>query len=174
MAEVKNSHLLPEVSRAISEIVAEQGYSTTQALIDKARPKSSPIHNAFEWDDKVAAEEYRMGQSRVWHRKVRITIVENASVDSEPKRVRVVHVPHDESDGPGRAGRYVPVTLLRNDDEMFQRALRYALHQVSANFRAVRELMESVNEDDEERLQVVEEFKLGAEIMRLALERVKA
>lgn len=32
-------------------------------LVDAARPKNSPIHKYFEWDDSIAAEKYRQRQA---------------------------------------------------------------------------------------------------------------
>ncbi len=34
------------------------------AVVERARPKKSPLHNAFEWDNKAAADQYRLDQAR--------------------------------------------------------------------------------------------------------------
>lgn len=33
-------------------------------VVDAARPKSSPLHDYFEWDDTIAAEQHRLSQAR--------------------------------------------------------------------------------------------------------------
>lgn len=33
-------------------------------IVDAARPKQSPLHSKFEWDDSEAAEKYRLWQAR--------------------------------------------------------------------------------------------------------------
>ena len=38
---------------------------TAQAVVDESRDKSAPLHDAFEWDDGIAGEEWRKQQARV-------------------------------------------------------------------------------------------------------------
>lgn len=35
-----------------------------EEIVDAAKHRESPIHDAFEWDDSVAATEYRKEQAR--------------------------------------------------------------------------------------------------------------
>lgn len=35
-------------------------------LVEKAKPKNSPIHNLFEWDNTVAGEKWRAHQARMY------------------------------------------------------------------------------------------------------------
>lgn len=37
---------------------------TAETLLDANRPEDAPLHDEFEWDDSVAAEEYRKDQAR--------------------------------------------------------------------------------------------------------------
>lgn len=41
-----------------------EGRLTAQELVDESRPADAPLHNSFEWDDAVAAEEFRKDQAR--------------------------------------------------------------------------------------------------------------
>jgi len=41
-----------------------QGILTPQAFVDAARPEKAVLHGLFEWDDKLAGEQYRLGQAR--------------------------------------------------------------------------------------------------------------
>lgn len=41
-----------------------EGVLSSKELLEKARPRNSPIHHLFEWDDSVAAEKYRQNQAR--------------------------------------------------------------------------------------------------------------
>lgn len=54
-------------------------------VVENARPKRSPLHPCFEWDDEAAAEEYRLFQARNLIHSIRV----RDSEDSEPKRVFV-------------------------------------------------------------------------------------
>lgn len=52
------------VGQTIEKIEERDGFCHPRALVDEARPESSPLHELFEWDDFHAAEEYRKGQAR--------------------------------------------------------------------------------------------------------------
>lgn len=41
----------------------ETGGLTPKRLLDASRDESSPLHNEFEWDDSIAAENYREQQA---------------------------------------------------------------------------------------------------------------
>ena len=36
---------------------------TPETLLDANRAENAPLHNAFEWNDSIAAEKYRLNQS---------------------------------------------------------------------------------------------------------------
>lgn len=40
------------------------GLLRPKAVVDEARDASSPLHSAFEWDDSVAGEKYRLDQAQ--------------------------------------------------------------------------------------------------------------
>lgn len=65
------------------ERLEQQGRLTAAAVVDASRPEDAPLHNEFEWDDSVAAEEYRKEQARHIIRSIRIVSGEN----QEPKRI---------------------------------------------------------------------------------------
>ena len=59
-----------------------QGDSLTPlAVVDDARPGDSPIHLLFEWDDSVAAEEWRIVQARHALNSIRIVVRRPGEVD---------------------------------------------------------------------------------------------
>ena len=41
-----------------------EGVFTSKQVLELARPKNSPIHQYFDWDDSHAAELYRLEQAR--------------------------------------------------------------------------------------------------------------
>lgn len=53
------------------------GLLRPQAVVDEARDEKSPLHNAFEWDDGVAAEKYRLDQAQRLIRSFRVVCEEN-------------------------------------------------------------------------------------------------
>lgn len=46
------------------------------AVVDAARPAKSPIHDDFEWVDKVAAESYRVERARKMIRSLVVVVEE--------------------------------------------------------------------------------------------------
>lgn len=107
------------VQEIVNKIYAEVGEVRPSALVDAARPKSSPAHNAFEWDDSKAGEEYRLIQARTWIRTVEIII------DEQPERL--IHVPSIVRDKDGklneREGYYKPGSVLIQNRVEFDVAL---------------------------------------------------
>ena len=55
------------------------GRLTPRLVLADARPKGSPLHLAFEWNDTTAAEAYRLDQARYMIRSITI-VIENAPV----------------------------------------------------------------------------------------------
>lgn len=64
----KGAHLSKEdgekLVETIEHIQAEGQPLVPQALVEYAKPKRSPIHHLFEWDDSEAARLHRLNQAR--------------------------------------------------------------------------------------------------------------
>jgi hypothetical protein len=85
---------------------------TPQEIVDIARNPNSVIHNYFQWDDGIAAEEYRKGQAARMERSFVLTKVVDDGEKVEKKIYRLVEV--DSS----RTSVYTPVIFtLRKEDE---------------------------------------------------------
>lgn len=46
------------------ERLASENRLTAAELVEENRPEDAPLHNAFEWQDSIAAEEWRKQQAR--------------------------------------------------------------------------------------------------------------
>jgi len=54
--------------KEVAEFLEEKfphGSLTAKEVLDLARPKSSPIHSHFDWNDSEAAESWRLHQARM-------------------------------------------------------------------------------------------------------------
>lgn len=92
--------------------LAEQndGILTTEAVLEDARQDTSPLHRHFQWDDTIAAENYRRWQARSLIAKCRITIEPR----TESTIRAFVSLPSDR----GLEGGYrVMTTVLSEDDQ---------------------------------------------------------
>ena len=54
----------PQVAGELFEQLWDTHSLTAEGLVDASRPEDAPLHKYFEWDDRVAAEEYRKEQAR--------------------------------------------------------------------------------------------------------------
>ena len=70
----------------MTQRLAKNGRLTPKALVEEARPISSPIHDLFEWNDAVAAEKHREAQAAAF---IRTIVVLDTSIDSSPVRAYV-------------------------------------------------------------------------------------
>ena len=73
------------VGERLEELEQEQGSLTPQILVDDARKKKSIMHDYFEWDDTVAAEEHRKFQARMLLGEI---VVEYTDESEEPREIR--------------------------------------------------------------------------------------
>ncbi len=46
-----------------------------EEIVEAARPEDSPLHAVFPWDDRIAADEYRLEMARRLARSICVTIV---------------------------------------------------------------------------------------------------
>jgi len=94
----------------VSELYHRYGDVKPSALLEAAKPKESPAHAAFEWDNKKAGHEYRLIQARTWIRRVSII------VEDVPERL--IHVPRIAvaDDTEGNEGYYKPVSVMDRDE----------------------------------------------------------
>lgn len=61
------------IGEALGKIAAEcEGELAPRAVVEAARKPRHPLHQHFEWDDTIAAEQYRIDQARNLIRVVRV------------------------------------------------------------------------------------------------------
>ncbi len=80
----------PQVAgQRFADLVEEaDGTLTASMIVDDARPATSPLHNDFEWDDSVAANEWREHTARMMIASVVVVNVR----EPEPGEKRVMPV----------------------------------------------------------------------------------
>ena len=80
-----------DIDLAIEEmerIESLYGSLTPQNILDASRPKNALFHTLFQWDDTVAAEQYRLQQARTILNNIEVTVVS----DGQPKQIAVYEV----------------------------------------------------------------------------------
>jgi hypothetical protein len=80
---INNLYDIPaqEAGTEIESCKNGEGFITPEAVVDKARPPTSIIHKCFEWDDKNAAEKYRLHQAgNLIRNLVVVNVIENEPI----------------------------------------------------------------------------------------------
>lgn len=116
------------VYQQVMTLEKEHGLVQPEALIAAARPKSSSIHGCFEWDDSLAAEEFRKVQARTLIRSIEIVYTDVGPVSSH------VYVHIDEMGG------YKSSELVVKNETEFDSALSLLLAKLTAAEGAVEDL----------------------------------
>ena len=65
------------------EIERRDGAISSSSLVEAARDESSEIHALFEWDDKIAGEQWRLQQAKIVLSCLKVTVKET---DDQPAR----------------------------------------------------------------------------------------
>jgi hypothetical protein len=95
----------------LQAIYNERGELTPATVVHAATPPEHPLHERFEWNDKVAAHEHRKNQAAEMIRSVKVTYGE-PQANGEKKSVRAFVAVR----GDGPSSRYEPVEKAMTDD----------------------------------------------------------
>lgn len=114
------------IEQAVNEIYQRDGEVKPSVLVETAKPKDHPAHDAFEWNNAKAGHEYRMMQARQWIKRVHITINGEAE--------RLFHItlnPETDEDAERELeGCYKPASVIVQSVDEFDIALKQLRHQV--------------------------------------------
>jgi len=109
------AHFKADANAVAAELASIGSQIRPTAVVQKAKSKKSAMHNCFEWDDGIAANEYRLTQARSLLRSI-VTVVEK---EDEPDGVTTIRTYEHVDLGPENSPRqaYVPtVDALRTPD----------------------------------------------------------
>ena len=142
-----------DAAPVLHQIAERDGSIQAQVVVDEAKPKTSPIHPAFEWKDGVAANEYRKWQARQLVKSVR-AVKDEPRDPSEPIAVKAVVEtnPAFIFAGNGREESprgYYPAVQIISDLDLFQRAMEEAQLKLKSAERAVHDLTRLAEKADQ-------------------------
>ena len=106
---------------------------TAERVVDDAKSKSSPLHNAFEWDDTVEANKWRLHKARLLMNFVELEIV----VSKEETKYVQANISLKSQKG------YIPVIKVLNNADMRMELIGQALDEVDSwqkKYQEYREL----------------------------------
>lgn len=110
---------MSDLRSVLTDWYEETGELTPQLVVDKARPKGAPLHDRFEWNDKVAGEKYRLVQAQALIRSVRVTFTDKSGTSQS---IRGFYSNREAGD-PERQG-YRPTEEIVEDDLALKMLLR--------------------------------------------------
>lgn len=102
-------------------------------VLKEARKASSPLHSAFEWDDKKAAHHYRLSQAGELIRAV--VVIDDSKPESAPVRA-FVNVGENEERG------YTSVVAAMSDTVMRAQVIARAWKELEDWRKRYEELLE--------------------------------
>jgi hypothetical protein len=117
---------MADLESLLREVRERRGLLTPQNVVEEAKPQDHPLHSHFEWEDSIAAHEFRIIQARQLIRRVTVTRV---TPDDMPMTVRTFH----SVAGPqGRA--YEPIEEIIEEPM----TMRILLSQMRRDFAALK------------------------------------
>jgi hypothetical protein len=114
---------------------ANRGVLRPEDVVEAAKPKSSPLHECFTWDDTSAAREHRLWQAR---HLIRVCVV---MLNENPNPVRAYVSLMADRTAP--RGGYRHVVEVMEDDEQRAQMMEEALDELRAfqsKYRRLKEL----------------------------------
>jgi hypothetical protein len=131
--------LTPEVAgKEIDRLLAKYHNNLpAKKVVDEARPSSSPIHKAFNWNDHAAAEAHRLEQARHLLRSVTVIILPSKN---RPFEVRVTTALRDKKNP--TQSLYGSTAYILSDPEKRAMAIELAYSELLAVRRKYAHLQE--------------------------------
>lgn len=125
----------PEVAgNELERIRAVKGSLVPTDVVNEARPEDAPLHPAFEWDDGVAAEQFRQQQARQLIRAVCVK-----SEDGENLDPVYVHVRTDDG------GAYQDVEVVAKEPDLLASAIEELTEKLASARRSLDQLRRAAN-----------------------------
>jgi hypothetical protein len=113
--------------------IARAGTCTPRMVLDDAQSTRSPLHRHFEWDDGVAAEQYRMEQARHLINHL-VIVIENGDVTETKAYHSIVVEEVDEDDR-----SYMSVDKIRTEQVYVDKVIENAKREVRSWKRRYKE-----------------------------------
>ena len=111
--------------------LSEKGLMTPRAVVEDAKKETSPLHGCFEWDDTVAAENYRVHQARILIRTFNVEIIPDDNINKPHEANAFYHVEIISEDGETASQGYVNYDRIASDNELKQQIIDKAKRELN-------------------------------------------
>jgi hypothetical protein len=125
------------VREALIELHKKHGSLTPEIVVEAARPKTSPLHSSFEWNDKVAGEQYRLVQAAFLIRTVKVRREVRAGTESVVRafvnvRPVVQQAADEDEEDASKKGVYVSIDQVLESEQWTRQMLDSAMRDLRA------------------------------------------
>ena len=132
------------IEKELRALHSRDGVLTCEAVLEAARPKNSPLHNYFTWEDSRAAERYRLIEAGRLIATVKIEY-------RQKKDPQIIHTPAFIPTGTSSEGKrqYYPVEEVTKNDFLREKALadaRREMESTRARYSHLVDLLELSSE----------------------------
>lgn len=158
------------VGTELLRIESRDGKIEPAAVVEDARPKDSPLHPIFEWNNAKAGEQWRVHQARNLIRSVRL-VEEDPETKAEAPVEVFIHVPETASDED--SGGYRSATSLVQTIDAYTAALSSLDQRVGAAVSAVEDLKRIAEKQPEMEAERLAKIGLAVQALRTADNVVK-
>lgn len=116
-----------DADKCYQEIKSIGDEVTPEQVVNAAKDPTAELHKCFDWDDKVAADKYRLVQARTVLNQL-IVVTHNTSDEvKEPTQFRVM-MKNDTVKGSG----YKQTICMVRDENEYQKLLEQARRELKA------------------------------------------
>ena len=84
MKNLTKQYLKRDIEKITNELtqISQKDGLTAENVVNNAKNKASPLHRFFEWDNSIAAQEWRLQQARVLINVIKVKIMIDGSQKS--------------------------------------------------------------------------------------------
>lgn len=113
-----------QVAGEVMEMIEKRdGELTKESFLNESRPEESPTHALFEWNDAVAAEKFRLEQSRHCIQDIVVTVAKGEKQEK-------VHAFVNVTNGKHNTASYSNIEVAMSDDVKRHAVLQNALSEL--------------------------------------------
>jgi hypothetical protein len=156
------SNISPQVvGNELDRIHEKHGALKPTNVVEEARPEEAPLHPVFEWNDSIAAEEWRLHTARNLIRSVQVITSDN---QKESVYVSVV-TEHRERE-------YQPLAVVAKSPDLYAEAVYEAQQRIKAAKKSLDDLQRAAEHSGMESAQR-EAIKAASEAIATASNAVE-
>lgn len=125
--------------KVLHKLEVRYGHIHPQIIVDEARNPKNPLHGQFMWNDREAAEKYRLDQARDMLRSIRI--IQYSSSGKAEKQIAYVNVSiaSESAGGVESEGEdvstYMAVPIVTASENLYSQVLQQAISMLSGLWR---------------------------------------